>query len=207
MTAKSKQRKGRGDVRDSSRLGRFSRSTSHGAVLIVSFRPGYGLQQLIAGVLFDLIQHEAHELFRQIAVKVFAGSGGPDIRAGPRELIECRCNYPGPFGIQSEAALGGLRDFYSVLVFERRSMRNGKDVRDGVTGVCNAREYDAARTVLGAVLAPNARFTPPQIGITNDLTRLREGLRHPWAIKSFRDCSEQLPLEFSPHPVRQGLRR
>jgi len=158
-------------------------------------------------VLFDLIQHEEDELFRQVTVRVFAGSGWPDVRAGPRELIEFCRNNPGAFCIQSETALGGLRDFYAVLVFERRRVRNGKDVRDGVTGVGYAREYDAARAVLGAMLAANARFTPPQIGITDDLTRLRKGLRHPWAIKSSRDCSEQLPQEFSPHPVRQGLRR
>jgi hypothetical protein len=186
---------------------RLLRSTRRSVVLIGSFRPGYRLQQLISGVLFDPIQHEKHEFLRQVTVRVFAGSRGPDVRAGPRELIEFCRNYPGAFCIQSKTALGGLRDFYAVLVFERRRVRNGKDVRDGVISVGFAREYDAARTVLGAMLAANARFTPPQIGITNDLTRLRKGLRHPWAIKSFRDCNEQLPQEFLPHPARQGRRR
>jgi hypothetical protein len=86
-------------------------------------------------------------------------------------------------------------------------VRNGKDIRHGVTGLAGLREDDAARAVLDAVLAANARFAPPQIGVTNDLTGLRNELRHPWAIKSSRDCSEKLPQEFSPHPVRRGLRR
>lgn len=120
-------------------------------------------RQLISGVLFDPIQHEKHELFRQVTVRVFAGSRGPDVRAGPRELIEFCRKYPRAFCIQSKTALGGLRDFHAVLVFDRRRVRNGKDVRDGVIRVGFAREYDAARTVLGAVLAANARFTPVPI--------------------------------------------
>src|SRR5271154_6338684 len=122
-------------------------------------------------MLLDLIEHEVHELFRQIAVKVFARSSGSNVRTGPRELIELGGNDPGAFGIQSETALSGLRDFYPVLVLERRSVSNGKDICHGVTGPGDAREYDAARAVLGAVLTANARFAPPQIGITNDLTR------------------------------------
>jgi hypothetical protein len=155
-----------------------------------SFSSSYRFQLPISGMLFDLVNHEAHELFRQIAIDVLAGSGGPDIRAGPGELIEFGGNDPRRFGIEPKTTLGGLRDFNSVLVFERRGVRNRKDIRQGVTGLGDARKYDPARPVFGAVLVATACFAPPQIGIANDLTGLRKELRHPWAITSFRDCSE-----------------
>src|ERR1700733_15452088 len=66
------------------------------------FRPVDSLQQLLASVPLDLIEHKTHELLRQIAVNVFAGSGGPNVRSGPRELIKFSGDDPGPFGIQFE---------------------------------------------------------------------------------------------------------
>ena len=52
------------------------------------------------------------------------------------------------------------------------SVRNGRDIRYGVADLRNAREYDSARTVFGAIFVADARFAPPQISVTNDLTRL-----------------------------------
>ena len=61
-----------------------------------------------------------------------------------------------------------------MFILERWSVRNGKDIRDGVAGLGDPCEYDAARTLFGAILAADARFVPPQISVTNDLTRLRK---------------------------------
>jgi hypothetical protein len=76
---------------------------------------------------------------------------GSNVRVGPGELIEFCGNYPGPFGIQSEAPLGGLRNFCAMFIPEWGSVRNGMDIRDGVAGLGIACEYDATRAVFGAV--------------------------------------------------------
>ena len=85
----------------------------------------------------------------------------------PREPIQLRRDDPRAFSIQSETALGGLQDFYSVFVFERWGMRYWQDMRHGVTGLRDACEYGAtwpvfcAKTGFGSAAHMSRKFQSP----------------------------------------------
>src|SRR3984957_17641472 len=86
-------------------------------------------------------------------------------------------------------------------------MCNRQDIRDRIARVRYASEDNAARTIFGGILAAHACFIPPQVSVTNDLAGLGREESHPTAVKSFRNCSERLPMEFPHSPERPTLRQ
>jgi hypothetical protein len=57
-------------------------------------------------------------------------------------------------------------------------------------------------------LPARACFVPPEIGVSNDLTRLWKRKRHPLAaVRSFHRCNELLQKGSRRCPVQQALRR
>ena len=130
-------------------------------------------------MLSDLIQHKTHQFFWQIAVNIVARRGGSDVRTGPRELVNFGRNNPGSLCIQTQASSGGRRNLYAVFIFEWRRMGDREHISGGAAAGGEASKHDAARTVLPPVLPARACFVPPQIGVSNDLTRLWKRKRHP----------------------------
>lgn len=104
---------------------------------------------------------------------VFAGRNA-DIGAGPDEAVKLAGDDPAPLAIQPEMPLHRLWHLQSVAIPFGLAVRDGRDNDFGLACPFDARQNDDHRPVLQPLFLPCVRLARPEIGVADDISRLRD---------------------------------